>query len=100
MAKSTTAKMRALTTVMRALASTSRVRALLLLLQQTGERTVGEIVNVLGLDYSTVTKHLKVLYRAGIVERRRSGRNVLYRLAGDEARPLVRDALQLVREHL
>jgi ArsR family transcriptional regulator len=41
---------------------------------------VGELVRLLGLDQSTVSKHLAVLRNAGVVEDERRGNAVYYRL--------------------
>jgi len=43
------------------------------------ERTVGEVIEELGLAQPTVLKHLKVLREAGLVNVRRAGRWKLYR---------------------
>lgn len=45
-----------------------------------GECTVGELTELIGSDQSTVSKHLAVLRVHGIVEDRREGQNVYYRL--------------------
>jgi ArsR family transcriptional regulator len=47
---------------------------------EQGERCVCEFVGPLGLDFSTVSKHLLVLKKAGIVECRRNGKQMIYRL--------------------
>jgi DNA-binding transcriptional ArsR family regulator len=52
---------------------------------RTGERPVGALVDEIGLSYSAVSQHLKVLHRAGLVERRADGLQRIYRL---EAGPL------------
>jgi DNA-binding transcriptional ArsR family regulator len=46
-----------------------------------GERSVGALAAGTGVTRSAVSQHLAVLRRAGLVEDRRSGRNVLYRRA-------------------
>ena len=46
-----------------------------------GETCVCDIVRVLGCDQSTVSKHLSLLKNAGLVEERRAGTRVYYRLA-------------------
>ena len=46
-----------------------------------GERCVCELVEPLGLDFSTVSKHLAVLRQAGIVVDDKRGKQVFYRLA-------------------
>lgn len=65
----------------------SRRRAILnyLALQ---ERTVGEIVDALEMEQPSVSKHLKVLKDVGLVQVRREGRNMLYRVNGEAIRPL------------
>ena len=45
-----------------------------------GERCVCELVEPLGLDFSTVSKHLSVLKQAGIVEDDKRGKQVYYKL--------------------
>lgn len=45
-----------------------------------GEKCVCEFVEPLDLDFSTVSKHLSVLKRAGIVEDEKRGKQVYYTL--------------------
>ena len=45
-----------------------------------GECSAGELTALVGLDQSTVSKHLAVLRGLGIVEDRREGSSVIYRL--------------------
>lgn len=45
-----------------------------------GERCVCDLRDLVGADLSTVSKHLSVLKRAGIVEDERRGKQVYYRL--------------------
>ncbi|MCF7816347.1 MAG: metalloregulator ArsR/SmtB family transcription factor [Kiritimatiellales bacterium] len=45
-----------------------------------GERCVCEFVDVLDLDFSTVSKHLSVLKQAGIVADDKRGKQVFYSL--------------------
>lgn len=45
-----------------------------------GELCVCEFNNALDLDYSTISRHLSVLRKAGIVEYRKSGKQVYYSL--------------------
>ncbi len=46
-----------------------------------GDRTVGELTDLVGLDPSTVSRHLNLLKNAGIVTSRREGKSVVYHLA-------------------
>jgi len=64
---------------MKALSDPNRVRVLKLL--QTKELCVCEIQKLLGLAQSTISKHMKILEDAGLVERRRQGTWILYSLA-------------------
>ncbi|MCD6587984.1 MAG: winged helix-turn-helix transcriptional regulator [Candidatus Fermentibacteraceae bacterium] len=45
-----------------------------------GETCVCEFNRVLTLDYSTISRHLSVLRRAGIVDYRKNGKQVYYSL--------------------
>jgi len=70
--------------VMKALSDPSRVRVLKLL--EENELCVCEIQSLLGLAQSTVSKHMKLLEDAGLVERKRQGTWIIYNLAcGDES---------------
>ena len=52
------------------------------------ERPVGEIVARLNLRQSSVSKHLRVLHRVGLVRARRHGRQMLYQTNAAAIRPL------------
>jgi DNA-binding transcriptional ArsR family regulator len=52
------------------------------------ERSVSEIVDALEMEQPSVSKHLKVLKEVGLVEVRREGRQMLYRVNGMAIRPL------------
>lgn len=45
-----------------------------------GERCVCEFVDVIDVDFSTISKHLAVLKQAGIVDDDKRGKQVYYRL--------------------
>lgn len=64
--------------VMKAMAHPSR----LLIIDELshGERCVRELTDLVGHDMSTVSKHLAVLKRAGIVQDEKRGLQVYYRL--------------------
>jgi ArsR family transcriptional regulator len=80
-----------------AAAEPSRLRLLALLLP--GEATVGDLVEVLGQSQPRVSRHLRLLAEAGLVESFREGRSIYYRLAdvvlddgiGDYLGALLRD---------
>ena len=52
------------------------------------ERQVGEIVVAIGLDQPSVSKHLGVLHRVGLVRVRRNGRHRLYRTNAAALKPM------------
>ena len=66
----------------RALGDPTRVRILEVLAQ--GEQPVGGIASSIDSQQSTVSKHLQVLFHAGLVERRRSASAVIYSIADAE----------------
>ena len=52
------------------------------------ERAVGDIVDALGLEQPSVSKHLRVLRDVGLVQMRRNGRSKLYQTNAEAIRPL------------
>jgi DNA-binding transcriptional ArsR family regulator len=52
------------------------------------ERSVGEIVDALEMEQPSVSKHLKVLKDVGLVEARREGRQMRYKVNAMAIRPL------------
>ncbi|HMB69115.1 MAG TPA: metalloregulator ArsR/SmtB family transcription factor [bacterium] len=78
--------------IARALGDPGRVRVLLAL--RGRELCVCQLVLLLDLATSTVSRHLAVLRRAGLVEARKDGRWVHYRRAGRDAPGPVRSALR------
>jgi ArsR family transcriptional regulator, arsenate/arsenite/antimonite-responsive transcriptional repressor len=70
-----------------------RVRALAAL--RDGELCVCELIELLGLAPSTVSKHMAVIADAGLVERRRDGRWTYYSLSADPE-PAIACAVELV----
>ena len=64
--------------VLRALANESRLRIVERL--ATGQACVCELTEMLGLDQSTVSKHLTVLKTADVIRGARRGNHIYYRL--------------------
>jgi len=52
------------------------------------ERPVGDIVESMRLGQPSISKHLRVLRDVGLVEARRDGRRILYRINPEGIRPL------------
>ncbi|MGD2084226.1 MAG: metalloregulator ArsR/SmtB family transcription factor [Chromatiales bacterium] len=77
--------------VARALGSGARLELLDFLAQ--GERSVEDLAGVAGLSLANASKHLQQLRTAGLVEARRDGRHVRYRLADER----VLDAVAALR---
>lgn len=77
---------------LKALADPARLRVAALL-KSAGELCVCEIVDVLGLPQYAVSRQLGVLKAAGLVEDRRSGQWVYYRLEL-QSRPFVHRVVQ------
>ena len=63
-------------------------RRILDVLIDTGERPVGDLVAALGISQPAVSKHLRILRDAGLVEVRRDGQRRLYRLRAEPLRAL------------
>lgn len=61
-----------------------------------GEKTVGELVDILGVPKANVSQHLAVMRHKGILKSRRDGVNIYYRIAN----PKVVQACVLMREVL
>ena len=53
-----------------------------------GEQTVGDLVSALGLSQPGVSKHLRVLRQAGLVEVRADGQHRRYRLRTEPLREI------------
>ena len=75
--------MRDLMAVIKALADENRVRILMALGPK--ELCVCQIVELLGLAPSTVSKHMAILKQARLVDSRKEGRWMFYRLAEEDA---------------
>lgn len=90
--------MKALLDITKALADENRVRVIGGL--RGGELCVCQIVELLDLAPSTVSKHLSILRQAGLVEVRKDGRWAYCRLPDRRAPSVVRQALALVRSGL
>ena len=87
-----------LAVIARALGSAARLELLDFLAQ--GERNVEELAQAAGLSVANTSKHLQQLKFAGLVEARRDGKHVRYRLADDRALDAIRDLRILAETHL
>jgi ArsR family transcriptional regulator len=94
MATSATDTIADLDLLFRGFADPSRIRILNLLV--AGELCVCDLVDLLALPQSTVSRHLRYLHRAGLVEVSRDWKFAHYRLA-DPNLPVHRTLLSCVR---
>ncbi|MHB1380892.1 MAG: ArsR/SmtB family transcription factor [Thermoleophilia bacterium] len=89
--------MKATAQMFKALSDETRLRIIALLLD--GELCVCELMAILGLPQSTVSRHLAYLKNSGLVDDRRAGKWMHYRLAADDG-DLHADLLALLRQNL
>lgn len=84
--------------VMKAAGDGTRARILKML--QAGELCVCQIMAVLGMSSSTVSKHLAILKMAGLVRDRRESRWVYYSLESRERNPYALRIVQMLQDWL
>ena len=65
-----------------------------------GPSTPQELSDAIGISQQNVSKHLLVLYRAGVVSRRPHGPNVFYTLADESALAVLNETLESVKRQL
>ena len=83
--------------IFKALADPIRLR-IILLLQAEGELCVCDLMAVLGLPQSTVSRHLAYLKRSCWVDTRRQGLWMYYTLSRESCQ-MCRELLQLLKTH-
>ena len=86
--------MRHLVRTTKALADENRIRILGAL--RENELCVCQVIELLALAPSTVSKHLSILRNARLIDSRKQGRWMYYRLAGNEAPEQAAHALRWV----
>ena len=84
--------------IMKALSDPGRVKTLKLL--EGGELCVCRIQEALGLAQPTVSRHLRLLVEAGLVQNHKKGAWVYYRLHESPEPPVAPALLRLLREWL
>ncbi|MCU0835820.1 MAG: metalloregulator ArsR/SmtB family transcription factor [Chromatiaceae bacterium] len=87
-----------LAVIARALGSAARLELLDYLAQ--GERSVEELAAVAGLSIANTSKHLQQLKAAGLVQARRAGKHVHYRLGDERVLDTVANLRTLAEAHL
>ena len=78
--------------VTKALADENRVRMLLALQKQ--ELCLCQLIELVKLAPSTVSKHMSILRSARLVDARKDGRWMYYRLAGAKSSPIVQRVIE------
>ena len=82
----------------RLLGHPARVRVLELL--RDGERSVGDLQAELGLDSSGTSQHLTAMRRQGVLESRKAGTNVFYKVKDPRIFQLLEIAKQVLTSQL
>jgi ArsR family transcriptional regulator len=82
----------------RTLGHPARVRVLELL--KGGEMTVGDLQAELGIDSSGASQHLSAMRRQGILESRKEGTSVYYRVRDPRIFQMLESARQVIGSHL
>ena len=86
--------MRDLMKITKALADENRVRVLLAL--RAGELCACQITELFGLAPSTMSKHMSILFQAGLVNSRKDGRWIFFRLPDGKAPATVKQAIRWI----
>ena len=81
--------------IFKALGEPNRLAIVLMLKER--KMYVCEIVAVLPVSFSTISSHLKVLLNAGIVEKERDGKWIVYSLSSDK---MIGDVIEAVIKRL
>jgi ArsR family transcriptional regulator len=84
--------------LLRALAQPTRLRILETL--GSGERCVGEISRQIQQDQPTVSRHLGLLRRSGLLVARKQGLKVLYRIADGEVMRILGQMQEVLERQL
>ena len=83
--------------VYKALADETRLRLIRLLVR--GALNVNEIIGILGMGQSRISRHLKILSEAELVTKRREGTWIYYEGNGQSSEPIVVEALEMCERH-
>jgi DNA-binding transcriptional ArsR family regulator len=82
----------------KALSDENRVRAIMML--RNGELCVCQLIEMLGLAPSTVSKHMSILRHARLVQARKEGRWMYYRLPDGDAPQRVLEAVRWMQNSI
>ncbi|MCB2101025.1 MAG: winged helix-turn-helix transcriptional regulator [Rhodobacterales bacterium] len=84
------------TNLLKAMSNENRLLILCQLIH--GEKTVGELEEVIGLSQSALSQHLAVLRQNGLVQTRRDAQSIYYSLAGEEPEAVIEALYDLFAE--
>lgn len=87
----------ALSRYFRVLGDATRLRIVEALLEQ--DRTVSELVELIGAPQSRISNHLACLKWCRVAESERRGRHVVYRVSDPRVRDLLEAARELASDH-
>lgn len=83
--------------LMKSMANADRLMLLCQLSQ--GERSVGELENILDIRQPTLSQQLTVLREAALVSTRREGKNIFYSISSSSALAIMRVLSQQICNH-
>ena len=84
--------------VCKALSDENRIRVIMSL--KGGELCVCQIISLLGLAPSTVSKHMWLLKQAKIVQSRKEGRWIYYKIAEDKSKLYIPELIKWISKSL
>jgi DNA-binding transcriptional ArsR family regulator len=84
--------------ITKGLSDENRVRALMML--RNGELCVCQLIEMLGLAPSTVSKHMSILRQARLVQARKEGKWMYYRLPDGDAPQSVLEAIRWMQRSI
>lgn len=84
--------------LLKTLAQSTRLRILEAL--GSGERCVGEICREIQQDQPTVSRHLALLRRSGLLAARKQGLKVVYRIADEEVMRILGEVQEVLERQL
>jgi ArsR family transcriptional regulator, arsenate/arsenite/antimonite-responsive transcriptional repressor len=74
--------------VMKALGQPTRLRIMRLLANAPQGLVAGEIASALGVRQNTLSSHMAILARSGLIDGERKGRSITYNIESERARQL------------
>jgi DNA-binding transcriptional ArsR family regulator len=84
--------------ILKALGQPTRLQILDLL--KEGERCVCEIFPAINQEQANVSKHLSIMKQAGLLESRKEGLRVLYRIKNDEILQLIHGVSRMLKNQV